>query len=132
LPSVVVPGRLDAGALARGRCVCTQWRRSMQLQDMDRLLEDIHSVADAPQRIQRLEDAQDWPAAVALLIESCNKLAREELANVRVQGVSHVCSWDPLCPILLRSGGRERCALDRGHAWVLNRSRLGLPVCPSA
>ncbi|KAK9837523.1 hypothetical protein WJX81_008555 [Elliptochloris bilobata] len=64
------------------RSLQQQWRRSVMLGDTVRLLQDAKSVIDAPQRVQRLELAKDWEAAVALLIGACNKLARHELSKV--------------------------------------------------
>ncbi|BDA48578.1 probable exocyst complex component 4 at N-terminal half [Coccomyxa sp. Obi] len=67
---------------AQSRSLQQQWRRGITLGDTVRLLGDVNSISDAPQRVQKLEEAKDWEAAVDVLLEACNKLARRELDNV--------------------------------------------------
>ncbi|KAK9815816.1 hypothetical protein WJX72_010122 [[Myrmecia] bisecta] len=67
---------------AQSRNLQQQWRRSVTLGDIVRLLTDIQSVVDIPQRVQKLEEAKDWGIAVGVLLDGCNKLARREAAKV--------------------------------------------------
>eukprot|EP00887_Chlorella_sp_A99_P002121 scaffold21.g2121.t1 len=67
---------------AQSRHMQAQWRRDLMLTDTLRLLGDIRSVSEVPAAVARLEEGQEWPAAVAQLLDGCNKLARAELAGV--------------------------------------------------
>eukprot|EP00891_Asterochloris_glomerata_P001519 jgi/Astpho2/1519/Aster-x0067 len=67
---------------AQSRNLQQQWRRSVTLGDTVRLLADVRSVVDIPEKLQRLEEAKEWSAAVTLLLDGCNKLARHEMSRV--------------------------------------------------
>ncbi|KAL0041964.1 hypothetical protein WJX79_010411 [Trebouxia sp. C0005] len=67
---------------AQSRSLQQQWRRSISLGDIVRLLSDARSVVDVPWRLEQLERTKDWTSAVNLLIDSCSKLARHELSRV--------------------------------------------------
>jgi hypothetical protein len=43
---------------AQSRSLQQQWRRGVTLGDTVRLLSDINSIVDAPQRVQKLEEAK--------------------------------------------------------------------------
>ncbi|KAK9811074.1 hypothetical protein WJX73_000162 [Symbiochloris irregularis] len=60
----------------------SQSETDMKLGHVVRILTDIAALVEVPQHIQRLQDRQDWPGAVAALLDGCSKLAREELAGV--------------------------------------------------
>ena len=38
--------------------LCVQWRRSVTLVDINRLIEDVQTLNDMPPRLQKLEDAK--------------------------------------------------------------------------
>ena len=44
--------------LTQAACSCEQWRRSVTLVDINRLLEDVQTLTDMPPRLQKLEDAK--------------------------------------------------------------------------
>eukprot|EP00884_Botryococcus_braunii_P010678 jgi/Botrbrau1/19611/Bobra.0035s0088.1 len=67
---------------SQSRDLQDQWRRSVMLGDVVRLLTDARAVTDIPARLDALTEAKDWLAAVVLLLEGCAKLARQELAKV--------------------------------------------------
>ncbi|DBA83817.1 TPA: hypothetical protein ACH3X1_006340 [Trebouxia sp. C0004] len=67
---------------AQSRSLQQQWRRSISLGDIVRLLTDARSVVDVPQKLEQLQRTKDWTSAVNLLIDSCSKLARHELSRV--------------------------------------------------
>jgi hypothetical protein len=67
---------------ARSRHLVAQYQRDQMLSDTLRLLDDIQACLQVPARLQRLEEGREWPLAVSLLLDACNKLARQELAGV--------------------------------------------------
>ncbi|CAL5223746.1 g6307 [Coccomyxa viridis] len=67
---------------AQSRTLQQHWRRGITMGDTVRLLSDINSIVDTPQRLQKLEEAKEYETAVTLLLESCNKLARLEFERV--------------------------------------------------
>ncbi|KAL3138889.1 hypothetical protein ABBQ32_005714 [Trebouxia sp. C0010 RCD-2024] len=67
---------------AQSRNLQQQWRRSITLGDIVRLLADARSVVDVPERLGQLERNRDWTGAVTLLLDSCGKLARQEMSRV--------------------------------------------------
>ncbi|KAK9861775.1 hypothetical protein WJX84_004517 [Apatococcus fuscideae] len=71
-------GRLGS----QSRHLQQQWRRSVTLGDIVRLLGDLQSVVGVPARVQELEEAKDWIPAVALLVDACSKISRQEVAKV--------------------------------------------------
>ncbi|KAL4452048.1 hypothetical protein ABPG75_007710 [Micractinium tetrahymenae] len=67
---------------AQSRQMVAQYQRDLMLTDTLRLLGDIQGCVDVPARVQRLEESKEWPMAVSLLLDGCNKLARQELQAV--------------------------------------------------
>ncbi|PRW57112.1 exocyst complex component SEC8 [Chlorella sorokiniana] len=67
---------------AQSRHMVSQYQRDLQLSDTLRLLDDIQGCTEVPARVQRLEESKEWPMAVSVLLDGCNKLAREELQAV--------------------------------------------------
>lgn len=64
------------------RSMQQQWRRSVTLDETCTLLADVQTLVDIPPRIQKLEEAEDWSAAAVLLLEGCNRLARQEVSKI--------------------------------------------------
>eukprot|EP00878_Enallax_costatus_P035229 GHUV01039237.1.p1 GENE.GHUV01039237.1~~GHUV01039237.1.p1 ORF type:complete len:191 (+),score=32.53 GHUV01039237.1:1293-1865(+) len=77
---------------AQSRTLQQQWRRSLTLEASLKLLDDIQLVADAPGRIETALAAKAWSKAVDLLLEACNKLARDEMTKVRVPATLRACA----------------------------------------
>eukprot|EP00873_Tetraselmis_striata_P042467 jgi/Tetstr1/462731/TSEL_007694.t1 len=71
---------------AKSRHLQAQWRKNITFSDTIRLLDDIQSIVELPEQIRALEKDKDWTEAIALLLEGCNKLARDELS--KVEGLS--------------------------------------------
>lgn len=67
---------------AQSRHMVAQYQRGLMLTDTLRLLDDIQGCLAVPSKVQRLEANREWPIAVSLLLDACNKLARQELAAV--------------------------------------------------
>ncbi|GAB4819189.1 hypothetical protein N2152v2_006235 [Parachlorella kessleri] len=67
---------------AQSRHLSQQWQRHITLSDTLRLLDDVQAVAQLPARLHKLEEGKEWVAAVALLLDGCNKLARQEMSRV--------------------------------------------------
>lgn len=67
---------------AQSRHMVAQYQRDLTLTDTLRLLDDIQSCVDVPARVQRLQENKEWSIAVSVLLDGCNKLAREELQAV--------------------------------------------------
>lgn len=61
------------------------------LGDVCRLLSDVETVVGVSERVEALAAASEWPRAVAVLIEACNKLAREELSGVSNHAPVYSC-----------------------------------------
>lgn len=49
---------------AQSRSLQQQWRRGITLSDTVRLLGDVNSISDAPQRVQKLEEAKACPISL--------------------------------------------------------------------
>eukprot|EP00210_Caulerpa_lentillifera_P003256 g3108.t1 len=58
------------------------WQRSVKLDTICKILEAVESLSAAPAQIDLFQAQHDWPSAVSLLIDSCNRMNRKELENI--------------------------------------------------